>query len=135
MFPARTLARLLTVGAVLAGLVFMHGVGAAAGTGCPGGSPSAATGSMPPATAGGHAEADMVTPAPALVASAPHSGHGSVCDSTPPRGNLTGRAAPAVVELGQPDAPGHVVVGARQGSAAVARAGPTLLTGLCVSRT
>lgn len=135
----RPKARLLTVGAVLVGLVFMHGVGAAAGTGCPGGAPSMATGSVQPAMAGGHepvhAEAASVTPTPALVASEPHLGHSSVCDSTPPRGNVTGRAAQAVVELMEPSALGHVVPGARRGSDVVARAGPALLTSLCVSRT
>jgi hypothetical protein len=132
------MARLLTVGAVLVGLAFMHGVGTAAGTGCPGGTSATATG-MPPAMAGGHeaghAEAAPVTPFPALVASAPRSAHSSVCDSTPPRGNVTGRAAQAVVELVQPCALGHVVPGAPRGSDAVPRAGPALLTGLCVSRT
>jgi hypothetical protein len=94
---------------------------------------------VPPAMALGHepvpVEAAMSTPGPAVAATVPGSGHGSVCDSVPPRGNLAGRAAQTAVELVEPNAFGVMVPGVQWTSGVAPRAGPAVLTRLCVSRT
>jgi hypothetical protein len=135
---ARVAARVLTACTVLVGLVFMHGVGAASGTGCPGGIPSMASSAVP-AMGGGHdaAMADVITTVPGTVirTSAPISGHSSVCDSTPPRGDLTGRLAHAATGLAQPGALGKTLPAVERSGGARPRAGPALLISLGVSRT
>jgi hypothetical protein len=132
-------ARVLTACAVLVGLVSMHGPGAAMGAGCPGGTSSTATSVAPPAMHGGHevvlADTATTMPGAGLRASAPRSaGHVSVCDSTPPRGDLTKRLARAGTEGVEPVVPGRPVPGSRGAGGAVPRAGPDLIS-LGVSRT
>lgn len=137
---ARVMARLLTACAVLVGLMFMHSLGAAIGTVCPGGTSSMTTSVALPAAAGGHdapmAEAITTMPGTALLATAPHpAGHGTVCVSTPPRGELTGPVTLAATGLAQPAALGQPSPGIARVGGAVPRAGPALLISLCVSRT
>jgi hypothetical protein len=127
--------RALTACAVLVGLVSMHGLDPVIGTGCPGGTSSTVTSAALPTTGGGHhaATARVTTAVP--VASTPFSGHSSVCDSMPPRGDLTGRLAQAATDLVEPGAPGQPALGIQRAGVAVPRAGPALLISLGVSRT
>ncbi|WP_026423570.1 hypothetical protein [Actinokineospora inagensis] len=134
---ARVTARALTACAVLLGLVFMHSLGPAMGTGCSGG-----TAPMNPAAApaAGHqalmAETTSTAPGPALLATTPHlGGHGAVCVSTPPRGELAAPAAPSATALTEPIVLGQSNLGMPRVGGAVPRAGPALLISLCVSRT
>jgi hypothetical protein len=136
--PARVLARVLTACAVSVGLVFMHGLGAAIGTGCAGGTPAEATSVRLHAMVGGHdtamAEATMYVPGDAL-ANAARAGHSSVCDSTPPRGRLSGQLARVAIELVGPGSLGRPAPGVQRAGGAMPRAGPALLVSLGVSRT
>lgn len=138
---ARVMARVLTACAVLVGLAFMHSLGAAIGTGCAGGTSSMATSVALPAATGGHAAvtAEGATTAmsdPVLLAAPPHpAGHGTVCVSTPPRGDAAGSAALAATGLTEPAALEQPSLGILREGGAVPRAGPVLLISLCVSRT
>jgi hypothetical protein len=132
---ARSLGRLWTVGAVLVGLLLMHGVGAAAATGCAGGVTAAASVASP-GMAAGH-DTTMVavpsnTPTLAVLGMSPHpGGHGAMCVSTPPRTEL-GLVSPATLAATPPAAP---VPGVGQVRGSMPRAGPELLISLCISRT
>lgn len=122
---ARVTARVLTACAVLVGLAFMHGLGAAIGTGCPGGHDAATVEATTTAM-----------PDLALLATPPHSaGHGTACVTTPPRGEPTGPVALAGKGLGEPAVLEQPSLGIPRVGGAVPRAGPALLISLCVSRT
>lgn len=132
----RVAARVLTAGALLAGLFLMHGLAVGEVTGCSGGTRAMATSVMPPAPA----PADAVAHADgAPVATVPHTaGHGEVCVSTPARLRLAGLlalASIAVVVLTSPAWPGLGEVRRRCAGRGTPRAGPALLVKLCVSRT
>ncbi|SEP53325.1 DUF6153 family protein [Amycolatopsis saalfeldensis] len=137
---ARVTARSLAACAVLLGLLFMHGIGTAAETGCAGGTPATTTSMAPPTVTAGHdtapAEATSSMPDPRSQATSPHAGgHGTVCVSTPPRGEVTGPLTLPVAGLAVPATPADPRPGAVWASSAMPRAGPALLVSLCVSRT
>lgn len=137
---ARVIARLLTACTVLVGLLLMHGVGVAAGAGCPGGSPAVTTSMTAPAIAGAHdaamTEPATSTPGSALLATSPHAGgHGTLCVSTPPRGELAGPLALPAAGLAIPAVFRRLTPGEVRASGALPRAGPALLVSLGVSRT
>lgn len=131
----RVIVRVVTACAVLVGLASMHGVGPATGTGCAGGTPSMVTSTMLSAVDGGHDAVVGAIPGSAPLAGMPRDGHGSVCDSTPPRGKATERPAQAASELVGPNLLGHDSPSVRRLGAAIPRAGPALLVSLGVSRT
>jgi hypothetical protein len=141
VMPAvRVIARLLTACAVLVGLLLMHGVGVAAGAGCPGGSLAMTTSMAAPAVAGAHdtamTEAAASTSGSALLATSPHAGgHGTLCVSTAPRGELAGPLALPAAGLAMPAVLRQLTPGGVRASGALPRAGPALLASLCVSRT
>jgi hypothetical protein len=140
MPAARVIARLLTACTVLAGLLLMHGAGVAAGAGCSGGAPAMTTSMTAQAVAGAH---DTAMPGPAtsmpgsaLLATSPDAGgHGTLCVSTPPRGELAGPLALPVAGLAIPAVLRHLTPGEVRASGAMPRAGPALLVSLCGSRT
>jgi hypothetical protein len=135
--PARAIARLLTLGAVLAGLFAMHGLAAQA---CPGGTGMSAPVMTAPATAHPGGITPMRGPKAAALPSADADmpGHGTVCVFTPaPRGIsalLALLLLAATVPLVSPAWP---VVGVRSpiSHRAPPHGGAELLTTLCVSRT
>jgi len=132
----RVAARVLTAGALLAGLFLMHGLVSGEVTGCSGGIRAMATSVMAPASA----MTDAVAHADGTpVASVPRTGgHGEVCVSTPARLGLVGLLALASIGLAVLISAAWPRVGEVRRECAgrgPPRAGPALLVKLCVSRT
>ncbi|TCO54871.1 DUF6153 family protein [Actinocrispum wychmicini] len=124
--PARAIARLLTVTAVLAGLFAMHGLPAQA---CPGGAGAVMSEAMSADATSHHA-----TPTSGDAAAPAMSGHGSVCAATlTPRGSDTSSGVTPVLVTSTP--PTRTVHPRRPRDRGPPLAKADLLTTLCVSRT
>ncbi|MGH4007493.1 MAG: hypothetical protein ACRDTH_04885 [Pseudonocardiaceae bacterium] len=140
---ARAIARLLMVGAVLAGVFLMHDLPAQAcpgGTGMPASSmtatPALTAHSGEPTQVAAAAHGEMAHALPAAHATT--TGHGSVCVSTPPPRSHDGLLT-LLLAAGALASPARLLhVDSQRGRASRRAPPPTeseLLTTLCVSRT